>query len=716
MRFKRATIWLVFAVACLLALIPTHAQAQALSASDSNAITQPAFDTITDIFIGKGTRGPYVLSWKNIESASETVVLSGRKLILGQDYTIDCGAGVVAFAESLRQDTIARVTYRRIPGKASPGGGGFNLPLSLSLLDRDRANLGLVGFYRAGAEGQASAGVGVLGLTGGAKFGKGSDVSSMFLISQGDATGTGRRPDLWDRSALKLATTTALGNLSFKGSLTRAGEQFAGSKEYGLQQAKGLLDLAATWGKASDLVFASFSYKELEDLGGSQKGATQVASEQRVVLNLPDAPKLTISRAATDKEQPGGAASSVSTDTVQLEQGFGQKTTAAATFQTSKSSSGGSADEGTTTRLTVASSAIDRVQLQGGFTRQDSERAGHATGVDLSAKATPSKRVGVEATFSSLTSETKGEATKTAVKVAASPLDRVNLVADFSRLDTGSGGQSSAGIRVAARPVDQMTVEASYAGKRVVEGAGEEQRAVRVEARPASFVKLSAGLAEKQAGAQQDTTREAGIEIAPSDRLRIATSYRELSNGQTVTTTTDYSGALRPVSFLEVAGAYKDRQSTAANSPDTASLRLALGPSGGLFRVTGQYASNPEDKNGNVQRVGSTILGVEMKLGILGLTGGYTQKDDYAAARASVEKQVGLSAPLFGHGRLSAGCKIAEAMEATAGATTTYSVGYTHIIGSCVNLSLTGELTRHEWEPPIRQDDYRATANVGIRF
>jgi len=292
----------------------------------------------------------------------------------------------------------------------------------------------------------------------------------------------------------------------------------------------------------------------------------------------------------------------------------------------------------------------------------------------------------------------------------------MDLCADYSRLDTTSGDQTAAGVRVAARPIDQMKIEASYAGKQVVQGDDEQQRAVRVEAQPASFMKLSAAMGDKQTGSVQSMNREAGIEIAPSDRLRVATTYRRFGPPDAATTIRDYSGTARPVDFLEVSGAYRNREITGAGDLDSRSLKLALGRDKAPFRFTGRYAYNPEDKKGNVQRLYSTGAQIEMRLGILGLTGAYTQMDEYLAGKTSLEREVGLNLPIFGHGRLATGYKMTSSIAASEESTVTYSIGYTHDLGSRFNLSLTGELIRSDLASTAPGDEYKATAKLGIRF
>lgn len=774
---NRRIICLALALICLQAFAASQVAAQALSSTDSTAISQPGSEVISDVFIGKGTTGPYVLSWKNIEAGSETVTVSGRVLASVQEYNLNCSNGALTLKTPLAKDSIARISYKRIIGKAQTN-SGMSLPVNMRLFDRECASLDVIGLYNSGDGKEREPGVSLYGLSGGMKLGQDSDLSSTFIVSRNNSA-DGKEPDMSDRSAMRFGAATTLGGISLKGSFARAGEQFASAKEYGFQQARELTDLSATYGKPNDMVFATFSYREQEELGGPKKGAVQTNSEQKVVLNLNDSSSMTLIRTANDKEQQDGFKSGTALESLRLDKGFGDKTSATAMLQKSETQSGQSKNEIQTASLGLKTTAINKVQLNSALIMKDSEQtgeelgvdidakaaltqrlnmdasyssrdsdaagmqtrtsigmaanpldwmrfqsrvtwkgsdqAGDETGVDLGMKASPNKRVSVDAAYSSLDSDQKGQITRTTMKVVSNPLDRVDLTADVSYFNAEAGDQRTAGICVATRPIDRMKLEGSYYGKQVEQGNDEQQRSVRLEAQPAHYLKFSAGLGEKEIDAQLQTTKEAAVEIIPSDRLKMASSFREYSNGLSTMTVRDYSGAVKPTDYLEVSGAYKERENQLAEGLDSKSLKLALGPPN-AFRVTGQYAYNPEDKKGNVQRLSSAALGLEMKIGILGITGGYAENEDYLAGNMRTDKELGLNFPLFGNGRFRTGYKLSEAMAAIEQSTETFSIGYTHDLGSRFNFSISGEFMRVNQESLIPGEEYKAAAKFGMKF
>lgn len=771
-------ICLALSFACLLYLLAsTQAAAQVLSSTSSNTMSLGASESVSDVFIGKGTVGPYILSWKNIEDGSETITVDGRVLASNSEYSINYASGSLTLKSPLLSDKIARVSYKRTIGKAQAN-GGVSLPVNMRLFDRESGSLDIIGLFNSGDGKGNQSGMSLYGMSGGMNLGQGSDISSKFIVSQSN-NANGKESALSDRSAMQFEAATALGGFSFKGSFARAGEQFASAKDYGFQNAREVTDLAGTFGKQSDRIFASFSYKEQEELGGANKGAVQTSSEQKVVLNLENAPKMTISRTSTEKEQLSGATTGTTVESLQLEKSFGQKTTATALLQTSEVANGQSSEETRTTSLGINTTSVDNLQLRGSLTMKDSDKVGEETGfdfgakavlgrrlnmdasyftrdsdaegaesktiismmadpfdwlrmqskltwkdsdkigeetvIDLGMKAALSKRLSIDTGYSNTDSDEKGQVSKTDVTVLSNPLDRLDLTAGISLYNADDADQTTAGISVAARPNDQMKIEGAYSGKQVEQGSDEQQRSVRLEAQPSQYMKIAAGLGEKETDAQLQTSKEAGVELTPNDKLKVASSIKEYTDGQQSTTIKDYSGLLKPTDYLEVSGAYKDREDPLAENVDSKSLKLAIGASES-FKITGQYSCNPEDKKGNIQRLSSSALILEMKIGILGITGGYTEKEDYTAGNMQTDKEVGLNFPLFGNGKLHTGYKLCEAVTAAEQSTETYSIGYTHDLGSRFNLSISGELMRLKQESLLPDEEYKATAKLGMKF
>src|SRR5579872_5252576 len=82
--------------------LATCAAAQQPSTTAANGAQQtPPFtfgdgtQGISDVFLGRNVTGPYLLSWRGIESGSEVVTLGAQRLTRDTDYHLDTTAGVL---------------------------------------------------------------------------------------------------------------------------------------------------------------------------------------------------------------------------------------------------------------------------------------------------------------------------------------------------------------------------------------------------------------------------------------------------------------------------------------------------------------------------------------------------------------------------------------------------------------------------------------------
>lgn len=775
MRLNRSKIMLISILAYSLAVtaVPIYAQEPG-----STVAQQPAADSISDIFVGRGSRGPYIMSWRNIAPGSESIIVSGRRIAPGVDYSIDPVSGSIAFSEPLQQNTVASVSYNLIPGKSvSNQGGTVNLPLNMSLLDSDRGSLSIVGVYKGSTNGASNQGMSVFGLGGGMKLGGNTQLTSQYFVGQGDGVSKSSSDD---RSAMKFGTSTSIGAMQLNASYMRAGSQFAGSNEYGMQKGKQLLDLSGAYGKTSDQFYSSFSFKQQEDLAGEKKGALQTNLSSTMAFSLPTDSKLTLTHQQTETGSPNTAGTASTNDSLQLEQKLGDQTTAVASVQRLQSESNSNKTETNTTRfgmqtsaisntqlrgnwmrkdmgnsgdetsldlgakvsagkkttldagykslassangqqtltsMRMATSLVDAVQFQGGISWKDSTQAGAETAFDMNVNANPNKRLSLGASHSETDSEKNGQQAKTDVKLAVKPLDGIDFSGDFSRFDApNNGGITAAGVKVAAHPITGLNVEASARDKQTDTGEQEQQRAVRVETQPVDFLKISGGMSALDSGTAQRTNTNARVELAPGKRLHVAHSYSSEVNGEKISTVKDYAGSVKPIDFLEVSGGYKTRQATGADNVDSKSMKLALDPVK-FLNLTGQYTYNPEDCNGQVLSLESKSLGVAMKLGVMSLSGAYTQNLEYVLGRTSQEKSLGMRLRMFGNGQLNTGYKIATLMGGLQLATETYTLGYTHDIGSAFNMSLLGEMVHRAQDDIDQKDEYKASAKLGMKF
>jgi len=81
---------------------PTGSQSQTPAALPVSVSSAQSFRVVTDVFVGRNTVGPYVLSWRGFDTGSEQVTRSGQLLQANIDYKLDPATGVLTFTAPLK--------------------------------------------------------------------------------------------------------------------------------------------------------------------------------------------------------------------------------------------------------------------------------------------------------------------------------------------------------------------------------------------------------------------------------------------------------------------------------------------------------------------------------------------------------------------------------------------------------------------------------------
>ncbi|CCW34548.1 hypothetical protein CTKA_00432 [Chthonomonas calidirosea] len=106
-------------------------------------------DLQTDLIVGQNTVGPYRLSWRNAVQGSEMVVVDGRLLQAGRDYTIDWSSGVIRFSVPLPSGELARVSYSVNTPTAERVLSASYVPLQWNFWQNDNGFLRISSLLRA---------------------------------------------------------------------------------------------------------------------------------------------------------------------------------------------------------------------------------------------------------------------------------------------------------------------------------------------------------------------------------------------------------------------------------------------------------------------------------------------------------------------------------------------------------------------------------------
>lgn len=634
---------------------------------------------VTDIVVGHNNRGPYYLSWTDFSTDSISVVINGRKLQKGADYTIDPAKGIIAFTSLLATDAIVRVSYQTLQGKSKRAVSGASIPVTLNLRSSAVGSLSVTGLYTQADSKNPDSGRSIIGIGGDRKWGTGK-LNSQFLISQVNDS-DGSKGGVWDRAAMKLGGDTSLGIFKFSGSYLHAGESFAGAKEYGTGVGKDVMSFATSVAPSKSLA-ADASYQSAEDTVGATKGNRTVTNAQNVAFTPIDSTKLSFSHTTSELTTAKGARSATSTSGFQL-----------------------------------SSSAIKRVALRSAMIEKTSDATGKERVFSLGMTAKPTDRVDLELGYGTLENNAVGQQTSTEVKVNAAPMKAVNVQAAYSGVDsTVNGASTKTNVAIQTTAIANMQIQAS-AGDSVTDTTRTFQRGLSLTSTPARFAKFVAMFSQKGVNSLDDVTKSAQLELTPLKNTRLAAGYKYAETGVSVLTIHDYSAQTKPWEFLSMAGSYRQRDVNTANAYDSSALSLSLGPAK-LFAITGEYQSNPEDKNGAVQNFNSTSVGMKTHVGSVGVETNYLERNDYLADKLSEEKRVNLALPVFGHGKLTTGCRFGRLLGKVDQASRTYLLGYQHSVGADFSLSFTGFYTKYvqtKMDLPGK-DEISAEASFGAKF
>jgi hypothetical protein len=646
--------------------------------------TSDALGTVTDIIVGHDNKGPYSLSWTQIDSSSITAVLNGRTLRKDTDYNIDATNGIISFNSVLLNDAIVHVSYKKTTSSKS-NTGAVSVPVSLNLMEGRTASLSVTGLYAQDADSSGD-GKTVIGV-GGNKTWSGGKVESLFLMSQqnSDVDDTDESMSTWDRSAMKLGDSTTIGGLKLTGSYTRAGSGFLGSKEYSMKAGQQAMNIAGAYDLSKSFQ-ATFKFNDTDQTSGDDQGAYSRVNEQGMTFAPTGATNISIAHSTTETGNTtvDDSEKTVESEQLKISQGIGAKTKATVSVQNVSTTDNDSTDQVQTRQASITTTAVPGMNVQGAVVQKDSQ--------------------------------TDGAEQNMSAAVTVSPISQVNVKAAFSQTDSEKNGQSaSTNLTVKLKPVESLLVE----GKIIDKSQNEDenfQRDLSLSATPIKNAKLTAQFSQKGENELDDVTKGAALEVSPFSNTKLSAGLKYVESGESILTIHDYAASTSPWRFISLSGSFRDRELLLEEAVDTKKLNLALAPLS-FINLTGDYQENPEDTSGNIQQYKSTAMGMKLKFGSFGLLTNYTTKDEYACSRMSDEREVGLEMAAFGHGKLKTTYKIARVLDGSE-TSNAYSLGYEHSLGSDFSLSLTGYYYRYLEDQMVVPDksEYKSELNLGIKF
>ena len=693
MTFRR-----IFTLIYILGLVLSGAAAQELPGriirtplspvrSPLSMHTSDSFQTGSDVFVGSGTKGSYVLAWKPVNQFSESVTVDNQVMHRDFDYQIDHASGSITFNSPVGTKNVIQVEYSYDPSKAVRNRAPVTLPLTLDLLKKENSALQFTGLYKQSATAAKSApDLAVYGLTGNTRAKEGT-FSSTFLFSPERPGQDGQSEGSFDdRSAIRLGGSTKTDQFELRTSFLRVGEHFAGAEEYKLRQGAEAMDIVAEF-TPSDTVSLSSSFKRTEDLASTKKGEVAATTTHKMVVSPDGAPKLTVTRTETEKEKPGASSRQVTSDKLQLEHKIGSSVSAVATHEAISSKAGSSETDSTIDRLVVDAKPTENLSVHASLTQKDGGASGEELAHNVKIVSTPSSDLRLELNVTGRDMESPADESLRTLKLSTTAVKKTKVYLDLAQEESEIEGPQDFGR-------------------------------IRVETSPSTSIKLSGALGQRETADNRELSKEARVEVRPFGHTTIGGGYKEVeANGTVVSRISEIGAATKPVGFVEMSGDYKARETFGQEDLD--SLRVALSlDTGRIFKLTGKYMTNPEDRSGVAQRLNSQSIGLKSDFGKLKLKGAFGLKDEYLAGRRAETRELGLDYKLSGNSLLTTSYSLEEYGEASVLETSVYALGYSHRVGSRLNLYLGGRMTTYEKDQLMLQDEteYQAEARLGIRF
>ena len=646
----------VFLFACSVSLnaqglAPSQSAVRAFGGAEAVDVAPGA---ASDLFTGADSKGPYYLTWKQIDPDTESITVDGMRSRERSDYTIDCNAGTVTFRKPLRSGSIVRAEYRCSPNKAVRNSATLNLPIDLSLLQRDSSSLHLIGLYKGAAPNGPTYGTSVVGLSGEHGLGGASGVNAMFLVSS-SPDDKERPTSTWDKAALKLGGSHEAGRLRLKASFAQAGGSFAGSNEYGFIPGGSAANVAATYAASKRLIL-SHSYATEESVSGATKGAGKSTTEQTISY-APDASSaISAGHKVVETVGVGGAEQTNNQNSIEASHTFSGGTSATASVMTGAISSGGAeVSNETTAKFDVQSGG--KVEVQGVHTKGESAAL--------------------------------GESNSTAVSVSAKPSEAVKVEVDMSRAESDKAGSLvGTGVRVEATPHEKITLQAGMTETVASTNESDVTREARLQLRPGSWLTLTGGVRTRELSGDVSTITDVGGAVKPLKYLSLTGGYtnRDMSDSNSSLDTMALGMSLEADSHLRILGSYQ------RNPEDT---------------ITRQPLS-----------ADSRSVALETTVGKFSLTGGYARNTDYALRSLKEEKQFGLGIQVSRSGRVVSGFRRTEAVLGSQLLEETYSLGYSRQMGSDFSLLLSGSMIRSQLDGVYLNDrpEVQAEAKLALKF
>ncbi len=636
----------------------------ALAGGDSSQLSY------TDVFMGRNTRGPYLLSWKGIRVRSERVVVDGRTFRRDEEYTIDYTAGTLVFTQPLRNGSMAQVTYEIDAKTAQRNPKTLQMPLDMELLNAARGKLALTGAYSAPLD-KPGKETTLLGLTGELLPSGSTQVSATFLT---DVNARGR---LEEKSGLRLQATSKSELAEWTLSYLTAGREFAGAQAW---KVKPDTDALSTSLKLllSQRLNLSLGFQQ-SDTGGARVAGTSAS----LAYNLSEGVQAVVSY--LNQENPLATVTSTSA-AVSLQRGALTAGVERRTHQQQSLLQGRS--EVTTDRLTAQVSLTPGTQAQALLEQQ--------------------RLAGVQGA---------SERSTASLGVTTSPMQGVQLRTGIRYDEIGEKQQTELSLGLEAKPSSAYRLLGSYVQRQGEIGDRTTATSLRMVSTPRPTMQLETGASLETTGEQASLKQDVLLALQPWQGIRLETGVQGMYTGTREGYIRTLRAQLAPNRTWRVDATHRLRLTGGGAPPETWGVALSVTPSQSLS-LTGSYTRNPEDNKGNIQQQEQAEMKLQARMSALTLQGSMGIKRDLLSNTNITLADVALVyrfSPLM---ELLTGYRLNRQQTTSELSAHTYRLGYRYALSDIFNISLEGTLTTYERDRIFQpnQTEYEARLKLGVRF
>lgn len=635
----------------------------ALSGGDSSQLSY------TDVFVGRNTRGPYLLSWKGIRVRSERVVVDGRTFRRDEEYTIDYTAGTLVFTQPLRNGSMAQVTYEIDVKTAQRNPKTLQMPLDMELLNAARGKLALTGAYSAPLD-KPGKETTLLGLTGELLPSGSTQVSATFLT---DVNARGR---LEEKSGLRLQATSKSELAEWTLSYLTAGRDFSGAQAW---KVKPDTDAFSTSLKLllSQRMNVSLGFQQ------SDTGGARVAGTSATFAYTPsEGVRAMVSY--LNQQSPLATVTTTSAG-VSVQRGT---LTAGIERHTQQQSLLQGRSEVTTDRLTAQVNLTPNTQAQALLEQQRLE--------------------GVQGVM---------ERSTASVGVTTSPVQGVQLRTGIRYDEIGEKQQTELSLGLEAKSSSAYRLLGSYMQRQGELGDRTTATSLRVVSSPRSSLQLETGALLETTGEQASLKQDVLLALQPWQGIRLETGVQGMYAGDREGYVRTLRAQLAPNRMWRVDATHRLRLTDSGAPPETWGVALSVTPSQSLS-LTGSYTRNPEDNKGNIKQEEQAELKLQARMSALTLQGSMGVRRDLLSNTNITLADVALIyrfSPLM---ELMTGYRLNRQQTTTELAAHTYRLGYRYALSDVFNISLEGTLTTYERDRIFQpsQTEYEARLKLGVRF